>query len=89
MTPIKVKTLYRSSIARRGEEGRYDSFSTPLEYNRENLILGRKLIRETQPRGSYGEWRSMFEHIFHQVNLKTVERTTSFKRLFKDFNLGS
>ena len=84
-----TKTLYRSSIARRGEEGKYDSFNTPLEYNRENLTLGRKLIRETQPRGSYGEWRSMFEHIFQQVNLKTVELTTSFKRIFKDFNLGT
>ena len=84
-----TKTLYRSSIARRGEEGKYDSFNTPLEYNEENLILGRKLIRETQPRGSYGEWRSMFEHIFQQVNLKTAELTTSYKRIFKDFNLGT
>ena len=66
-----MKTLYRSSIARRGEDGRYDSFfGAPIEYNGENLRFAQRLIRETQPRGCYGEWKSMFEHVFQQVRFK-------------------
>ena len=83
LTRIKLKTLNRSSVARRGEEGRFDSFDTPIEYNRDNLIMARTLIRETQPRGCYGEWKSMFEHVFQQVSLKTLNIGRFLQMIFK------
>ena len=83
LTRIKLKTLNRSSVARRGEEGRFDSFDTPLEYNRDNLIMARTLIRETQPRGCYGEWKSMFEHVFQQVSFETLKIDRLLLMIFK------
>ena len=89
LTRIKLKTLKRSSVARRGEEGRFDSFDTPIEYNRDNLIMARTLIRETQPRGCYGEWKSMFEHVFQQVSLKTLKIGRILQIIFKPFLLSN
>ena len=83
LTRIKLKTLNRSSVARRGEEGRFDSFDTPLEYNRDNLIMARTLIRDTQPRGCYGEWKSMFEHVFQQVSFETLKIDRLLLMIFK------
>ena len=89
LTRIELKTLKRSSVARRGEEGRFDSFDTPLEYNRDNLIMARTLIRETQPRGCYGEWKSMFEHVFQQVSLKPIKTGRFLQMIFKLFLLSN
>ena len=89
MTRIKLKTLNRSSVARRGEEGKFDSFGTPIEYNRDNHIMARTLIKETQPRGCYGEWKSMFEHVFQQVSLKTLEIGRFLQMIFKLFLLSN